>query len=173
MITHRNSGWIWVALGGGALLLMGGGTAVASIYSGNSNKSKYLPVAQSAASQYGIPWQLLAAQIQQESAWNPSVISSAGAIGISQFEPSTASSIGVNPYNPYSAIPGMAELMSQYHNQYGSWQEALAAYNAGPEAVDQSLQQQSNYGGYWLDYLPSQTQNYVPKIIANSGLVLT
>ena len=171
MRSPPNSGWLWIALGGGALLLAGGGAI--AVYQASANAKKYLPLVQSAAAQYGMPWQLLAAQIQQESNYDPNVISYAGAIGIAQFMPATAASNGVNPYDPNSAIPGMARLMSGYANQYGSWQQALGAYNAGPGAVDSALGQASQYGGGWLSYMPTQTQDYVPRIVAKSGLVLT
>lgn len=94
-----------------------------------------------AARRYGIPPEFLAATLLQESAFDPQAVSSAGAIGIAQFEPSTAQGIGVDPFDPYDAIDGAAQLLSQYlhayEGRYGNpYEAALAAYNAGPGAVD-------------------------------------
>lgn len=82
----------------------------------------------------------VAATLLQESAYDPRALSSAGAVGIAQFMPSTAQSVGVNPYDPYSAIAGSAALLASYVRSYGGvyrnpYAAALAAYNAGPGAV--------------------------------------
>jgi len=92
-----------------------------------------------AARAYDLPPELLAAALLQESAYDPRALSAAGAIGIAQFEPETAQSIGVDPFDPDSAIDGAAQLFAQYIRAYQSYPvpfvEALAAYNAGPAAV--------------------------------------
>ena len=54
-----------------------------------------------------------------------------------QLMPSVASSLDVNPFNPGQSISGAARLLSSYHEQFGSWPLALAAYNAGPGAVEE------------------------------------
>ena len=94
-----------------------------------------------AAQHHGLPPEFLAATLLQESAFDPQAISAAGAIGIAQFEPDTADGIGVNPYDPFDAIDGAAQLLSQYVRAYedrydNPYATALAAYNAGPGAVD-------------------------------------
>lgn len=94
-----------------------------------------------AAQRYGLPPEFLAATLLQESAFDPQAMSAAGAIGIAQFEPDTADGIGVNPYDPFDAIDGAAQLLSQYVHSYedrydNPYATALAAYNAGPGAVD-------------------------------------
>ena len=67
-------------------------------------------------------------------------MSSAGAVGIAQFMPSTADAIGVDPFDPFSAIAGAAQLLASYVSAYDGryanpYAAALAAYNAGPGAV--------------------------------------
>jgi soluble lytic murein transglycosylase-like protein len=76
----------------------------------------YQAMAASYAQQYGVPQQLFLNQIKQESGFNPSARSGAGALGIAQFMPGTAQAMGVDPMNPQSALDGAARLMAQnYH----------------------------------------------------------
>jgi peptidoglycan DL-endopeptidase CwlO len=94
-----------------------------------------------AARSNGLSPEFLAATLLQESAFDPWAISSAGAVGIAQFMPSTAAGIGVDPFDPFSAIDGAAELLASYLHAYeGAYADpyavSLAAYNAGPGAVD-------------------------------------
>lgn len=77
------------------------------------------------------------AQIGQESGFNPSAHSPAGADGIAQFMPGTARGLGVNTRDPISSLKGAAKLDSRLLAKYGGdWKKALAAYNAGEGAVD-------------------------------------
>lgn len=80
------------------------------------------------------------ATILQESAFDPFAISSAGALGIAQFMPDTAADFFINPLDPSQAMDGSARLLAAYVRRYHSYSLALAAYNAGPLAVDR-------YGG--------------------------
>jgi soluble lytic murein transglycosylase-like protein len=94
-----------------------------------------------AARRNGLPPEFLAATLLQESAFDPQAISGAGAVGIAQFMPDTAAGIGVDPFDPFDAIGGAAQLLSGYVRAYGGryanpYFTALAAYNAGPGAVD-------------------------------------
>lgn len=80
---------------------------------------------------------LLAAQLMAESAFDPNAGSPAGAQGIAQFMPSTAAAYGLDdPFDPVAAIDAQAHLMSDLLRQFGSPELALAAYNAGPGAVE-------------------------------------
>lgn len=97
--------------------------------------NKYLATILSAAAKYGVPPALLAAQINQESSFNPNAVSPDGALGISQFLPSTAAAEGVNPRDVASSINGQAKLMARYKKQFGTWEKALLAYHGGPGAV--------------------------------------
>lgn len=123
----------------------------------------YVDMARQAAIRHGISPDLFVRQIQQESGFNPGASSPAGAVGIAQFLPSTAASMGVNPYDPASALDGAARWMSQLSAQFGgNYAKALAAYNAGPGAVYRA---QSLGGGNWLAYMPYESQHYVAVIM--------
>lgn len=120
----------------------------------------YASTVEQAAASNGIPASLLAALLNQESGFNPSAVSSAGAEGIAQFMPSTAAGMGIDPFDPTEAIDGAAQLLGSYAQQFGSFADALAAYNAGPGAVEE-------YGG-----IPpyAQTEAYVSDVLAQAGL---
>ncbi|MBV8363432.1 MAG: lytic transglycosylase domain-containing protein, partial [Candidatus Eremiobacteraeota bacterium] len=80
------------------------------------------------------------AMILQESAFDPNALSVAGAVGIAQFTLETADASGVDPFEPESALAGAAQLIGDYLKQYRGvyadpYAAALAAYNAGPQAV--------------------------------------
>ncbi len=119
--------------------------------------STYAPLIQQAAARYGLDPSLLYGLIEQESGFDPSATSSAGALGLTQLMPSTAASLGVaEPLNPTQSIEGGARYLSQLLHQFaGNTADALAAYNAGPGAVEQ-------YGG--VPPYP-ETQQYVTKVL--------
>lgn len=96
----------------------------------------YKPMAEAAARRYGIPVDLFNRLVQQESGWNPKAKSHAGAIGLAQLMPFTAKKLGVDPWDPQQNLEGGARYLRQQYNRFRSWRLALAAYNAGPEAVD-------------------------------------
>jgi cell wall-associated NlpC family hydrolase len=115
-----------------------------------------------AGATYGVDPTLLAAVAKQESGFQPSAVSSAGAEGLMQLMPATAAGLGVSALDPAQAVDGAAQLLSGYLQQYqGSVPLALAAYNAGPGAV-------AAYGG-----VPpyQQTTNYVSSIMGMLGSV--
>ncbi len=125
--------------------------------SATSDRSAYAPLVEQAAARYGLNPAILHGLIQQESGFDPSARSSAGALGLTQLMPSTAASLGVaEPLDPAQSIEGGARYLSQLLQQFaGNTADALAAYNAGPGAVVQ-------YGG-----VPpySETQQYVSKVL--------
>ncbi|MDP1906935.1 MAG: lytic transglycosylase domain-containing protein, partial [Hyphomicrobium sp.] len=95
----------------------------------------------------------------QESRFDPGVISSAGAQGIAQFMPDTASDMGVeNPFDPALAIPASARLLNSLVRQFGNLGLAAAAYNAGPKRIQDWL------GSKGKGKLPDETQDYVKSI---------
>ena len=123
----------------------------------------YVDMARQAALNAGINPDSFQRQIQQESGFNPNAGSPAGAVGIAQFMPGTAASMGVNPYDPSSALPGAARLMAGLASQFGGdYAKALAAYNAGPGAVQSAVAQG---GSNWLAFMPAETQSYVAIIM--------
>lgn len=123
-----------------------------------ASQNYYVGIAQQDAYNAGIPASLFVRQIYAESGFRPNAYSGAGAIGIAQFEPGTAASLGINPYNPVQSLWGASRLMSSYYHRYGSYAMALAAYNAGPGAVSYAI---LGCGGNWTYCLPYETQNYI------------
>lgn len=123
--------------------------------------SPYDAYFQEAARTYNVPVALLIAMAKVESEFNPNAVSGAGAIGIMQLMPATAASLGVSdPYDPRQNIMGGAKYVAQNIEQFKNYSNclelAIAAYNAGPNAV-------VNYG-YQIPPYP-ETQAYVQKVL--------
>lgn len=78
---------------------------------------------------------LYRANIEIESGYNPAAISKVGAIGLGQLMPETAAHLKVNASNPADNLRGSAEYLLSLLNTFGSPDLAIAAYNAGPDAV--------------------------------------
>jgi soluble lytic murein transglycosylase-like protein len=97
---------------------------------------RFAPPLARAAQRWSVSAALLAAQLHQESGFNPAAVSSAGAQGIAQFMPATAQAYGLrNPFNPDAAIDAQAHMMRDLLRRFGSVPLALAAYNAGEQRV--------------------------------------
>lgn len=94
--------------------------------------SDYFSTADTAANHFGIPTQIFRSLISTESSWNASAVSNKGAIGLTQLMPGTAAELGVDPNDPMQNIAGGARYLSDQFKKFGNWQDALAAYNAGP-----------------------------------------
>jgi len=114
-----------------------------------------------AAKKYGIDPALLAGLVKQESGFNPNAGSPAGARGLTQLMPGTAAGLGVtNVLDPAQSLDGGAQYLKAQLDAFGGdVARALAAYNAGPGAVQR-------YGG-----VPpyAETQNYVRAVQANAA----
>jgi soluble lytic murein transglycosylase-like protein len=117
----------------------------------------YDQLIESAASKYGIDPAVLKGLIKQESGFNPGAGSSAGAQGLTQLMPGTAASLGVTDLqDPAQSIDGGAHYLRMQLDRFaGDYSRALAAYNAGPGAVQR-------YGG-----IPpyAETRNYVQNVL--------
>ncbi|WP_110180322.1 transglycosylase SLT domain-containing protein [Nocardioides solisilvae] len=114
----------------------------------------------SAGSRYGVSPTLLAAIAKQESGFNPTAVSPAGAQGLMQLMPATAQGLGVtDSFDPSQAVDGAARLVRDLLDRFGRTDLALAAYNAGPGAV-------LRYDG-----VPpyAETQNYVRSVMGMLG----
>ncbi|MFK7751228.1 MAG: lytic transglycosylase domain-containing protein [Sedimentitalea sp.] len=98
-------------------------------------RGKYLKMAQDAARRHDVPAELFARLIQQESGWNPRAKSHKGATGLAQLMPGTARYLKVDINDPYENLDGGARYLAEQYRTFGSWRLALAAYNAGPQAV--------------------------------------
>jgi soluble lytic murein transglycosylase-like protein len=103
----------------------------------SSYRGEFLDHARAAARRHNIPEDLFLRLVQQESGWNPRAISHAGARGLAQLMPDTARMLGVNPDDPLQNLEGGARYLRMMHDRFGDWRLALAAYNAGPGAVEQ------------------------------------
>ena len=136
------------------------GAAVPSKFAGNFTgkyNGPYLAVARAAARRHGVPEELFLKLVQQESGWRATAKSHKGAYGLAQLMPGTARRLGVDPKDPHENLEGGARYLRQQFDRFSTWRLALAAYNAGPEAV-------AKYDG-----VPpyKETRNYV-KIIWGS-----
>ena len=132
--------------------------AIASYPSSNSMMtSDFDDIIKRAAKKYNVPEKLISSVIKQESNFDPSAQSTAGASGLMQLMPGTAKYLGVaNIFDPEQNVMGGAKYLRQMLDQFnGDTEIALAAYNAGPGAV-------KKYGG-----IPpyKETQNYVQKVL--------
>lgn len=99
---------------------------------------------------------LFQANIEVESAYRPTALSSAGAIGLGQLMPGTARDLGVDPHDLAQNLDGSARYLLAMLARFGTPELALAAYNAGPDAV-------ARHGG-----IPpfTETQNHVRRVMA-------
>ena len=125
----------------------------------------------STASQFGVDPQVAWNVASRESGLNQSARSPVGAIGVMQLMPETARGLGVNPTDTHQNITGGVKYLKQMYDRYGhDWRKALAAYNAGPGAVDKAIFDSAaklsvgfpgDQGDAWLAKLPTETQRYV------------
>ena len=125
----------------------------------SATKSQILGMISQIAEKHDVDEDLIKAVIKQESGFNTRAKSKAGAMGLMQLMPATAASLGVkDPFNPVQNVDGGTRYLKSMLDKYnGNVILALAAYNAGPGAVDK------------YDGVPpyKETQNYIRNILAN------
>lgn len=122
--------------------------------------TEFAALIEQAARRYNLDPLVVQAVVKAESNFNPRAVSSAGAQGLMQLMPGTARSLGVeDPFNPVENIDGGTRYLRQMLDQFHSLPLALAAYNAGPDAV-------ARYGG-----VPPyrETQTYVERVMDLTG----
>ena len=121
---------------------------------------QYRALAETAARQHGVPIPLFLALVSRESNWRSDAVSHKGAIGLAQLMPPTARELGVDPRDPAENLEGGARYLKRQFLKFGNWRLALAAYNAGPGAVEK-------YGG-----VPPyrETTEYVRVVLKRAGL---
>lgn len=113
-------------------------------------------IIEAAARKFGVDSELVKAVATAESGINQNAVSNVGAVGVMQLMPETAANLGVDPYDERQNIYGGAQYLRQLLDKFdGNLTQAIAAYNAGPGAVQQ-------YGG-----VPpyAETQNYVGRVM--------
>jgi soluble lytic murein transglycosylase-like protein len=133
-------------------------TPAATSFPATGAATPYAAEIDAAAARYGIDPALLRGLVKQESGFDPNARSGAGAVGLTQLMPGTARELGVtDPTDPAQALDGGAKYLKQQLDRFGGdASKALAAYNAGPGAVQK-------FGG-----VPpyAETQHYVQNVLA-------
>lgn len=99
-------------------------------------RGPYLDLARMAARRHNVPEDLFLRLVQQESGWNHRAVSHKGARGLAQLMPATARKLRVDPDDPAQNLEGGARYLRMQYERFRDWRLALAAYNAGPEAVE-------------------------------------
>ena len=124
---------------------------------GTASTSSIQSLITSVANSLGVPSSIALAVAQKESNFNQSAVGSSGEIGVMQLMPATAAGLGVDPTDLNQNVTGGVSLLASLYQQYGTWTQALEAYNAGPTAV--------NTGA-----VPSSSVSYASSILGSVNL---
>jgi soluble lytic murein transglycosylase-like protein len=136
-----------------------GVTPVSPPATDNATPAEVAAAIQASAQRHAVPAPVVEAVAWQESRYNQAAVSPKGARGVMQLMPATAATLGVDAADLHANIDGGAAYLAQQIRRFGDLRLALAAYNAGPEAVDR-------YG----DVPPyAETQAYVRNILRRLG----
>jgi len=139
-----------------------------------SRMNLYFPLFEKKLKQYGLPDELKYLAIV-ESGLNPRAVSRAGAVGLWQFMPATGRMYGLGydffvdeRMNPEKATDAACKYLKWLYNATGSWELALAAYNAGPGNVRKAVRRSGYKNTFWevYPYLPRETRSYLPQFVA-------
>ena len=146
----------------------------------SARASRYLYHTVKEAERRGLPTELALLPII-ESSYDPAATSSAAAAGMWQFIPSTGRIYGLKQTSLYDGRRDVVEstraayeFLGSLYNQFGSWELALAAYNAGPGRIQQAINRNKAAGlptDYWSLKLPQETMNYVPRFLAVAQII--
>lgn len=146
----------------------------------SARASRYLYHTVKEAERRGMPTELALLPVI-ESSYDPAATSSAAAAGLWQFIPSTGRIYGLKQTSLYDGRRDVVEstraayeFLGSLYNQFGSWELALAAYNAGPGRIQQAINRNKAAGlptDYWSLKLPQETMNYVPRFLAVAQII--
>ena len=146
----------------------------------SARASRYLYHTVKEAERRGLPTELALLPVI-ESSYDPAATSSAAAAGLWQFIPSTGRIYGLKQTSLYDGRRDVVEstraayeFLGALHNQFGSWELALASYNAGPGRIQQAINRNRAAGlptDYWSLKLPQETMNYVPRFLAVAQII--
>ena len=155
VLPHNAFGWIRVYEKNGVIYITGSGEKE---FKKPSNAKTIEEKVVYYAKKYNLPVRIFRELVKAESNFNPKAVSKKGAMGLCQLMPETAKRLGVkDPFNVDENLNAGAKLLKELYRKYRSWKLALAAYNAGEEAVEK-------YGG-----IPPyrETRNYVKRILGD------
>ena len=136
---------------------------------------KFFPLQRKILRYHGAPEELVYLSVQ-ESGLNPTIISRAGAVGLWQFMPATGMAYGLfqdayrdDRRDMEKSTDAAARHLLDLYRTYDDWYLAFAAYNAGPGRVNSAIRK-GGVKDFWAirGYLPGETKNYVPYILALS-----
>ncbi|WP_298144607.1 LysM peptidoglycan-binding domain-containing protein [uncultured Acinetobacter sp.] len=146
----------------------------------SARASRYLYHTVKEAERRGLPTELALLPII-ESSYDPAATSSAAAAGLWQFIPSTGKIYGLKQTSQYDGRRDVVEstraayeFLGSLYNQFGSWELALASYNAGPGRIQQAINRNKAAGlptDYWSLKLPQETMYYVPRFLAVAQII--
>lgn len=146
----------------------------------SARASRYLYHTVKEAERRGMPTEIALLPVI-ESSYDPAATSTAAAAGMWQFIPSTGKIYGLRQTSLYDGRRDVVEstraayeFLGSLYNQFGSWELALAAYNAGPGLIQQAINRNKAAGlptDYWSLKLPQETMNYVPRFLAVAQII--
>ncbi|MBC7750928.1 MAG: transglycosylase SLT domain-containing protein, partial [Candidatus Saccharibacteria bacterium] len=146
----------------------------------SARASRYIYYTVTEAERRGIPTELALLPVI-ESSYDPFANSGASAAGMWQFIPSTGREYGLRQNQYYDGRRDVVEstraaydFLTNLYKQFGSWELALAAYNAGGGRIQQAINRNIAQGlptDYWSLRLPTETMNYVPRFLAVAQMI--